>query len=258
MDLGKRRARRAGRGGLLTALADWVEATFGHRPRDAALFTAAVTHSSLEDDRSYERLEFLGDRVLGIGIAEWLFELFPDEPEGKLTRRLNLLVSGAVCAEVAREIGVAPHLRLNKQAADDGAGDSDYVLGDVIESLLGALYLEAGLAAATGWVRRAWATRVDRREAAPQHPKSALQDWALARNRPVPVYELVDQSGPGHARRHTVTARLGDAAETATGASKREAETEAARLLLATLLASDKPRKRRARGMRAVLPARAG
>ncbi|WP_425229229.1 ribonuclease III [Sphingomonas sp.] len=251
-----RRAPRADRGGVLTALAAWVEATFGHIPQDPALWTAAVTHSSREDEPSYERLEFLGDRVLGLGIAEWLYRLFPEEPEGKLTRRLNLLVSGATCAEVAREVGVAAHLRLNKQATDDGAGDSDYVLGDVIESLLGALYLEAGLDAAQAWVRRRWESRVNGDQATAKHPKSALQDWGLARSRGAPTYAVVGEEGPPNNRRFTVAARLGGEEARAEGGTKREAETAAARLLLAALEAATPVRRKRSRPPRTMLPKR--
>ena len=231
--------------------------TFGHEVADLSLWQRALTHGSREDEGSYERLEFLGDRVLGLSIAEWLYALFPNEPEGKLTRRLNLLVSGAVCAEVAREIGAGDRLRLNKQAVDDGVKESDYVLGDVVESLLGALYLEAGLEPARVWVRRAWESRVRRDEAAPKHPKAELQDWALAKNRGLPVYTIVDQSGPGHARRHTVSARLGEAEQVATGTTKREAETEAARLLLAVLHEQEPAKRKRPRPPRAILPKRA-
>ncbi|HEU0043107.1 ribonuclease III [Sphingomonas sp.] len=223
-----------------------MTATFGHAPADLALWTRALTHGSREDEGSYERLEFLGDRVLGLSIAEWLYQLFPDEPEGKLTRRLNLLVSGAICAEVAREIGVGAHLRLNKQASDDGVRESDYVLGDAIESLLGALYLEAGLEAAGGWVRQAWESRLNREDAAPKHPKAELQDWALAKNRGLPVYAIVEQSGPGHARQHTVSVRVGEAEQTGTGSTKREAETQAARRLLRQLKATAPIRKAKA------------
>lgn len=245
----------------MSELGPWVEATFGHRLRDLALWTRAVTHGSREDEPSYERLEFLGDRVLGLSMAAWLFELFPLEPEGKLTSRFNTLVSGAVCAEVAREIGVAEHLRMSKQALDDGARESEHVLGDLVEALLGALYLEAGLEPAQAWVRRAWESRVNHRHAAPKHPKAELQDWALANNRGLPIYVTTDQTGPDHARRHTVTVRVsgpGAGAEAAaTGATKREAETEAARLLLAALLADTPPKRRRVRPPRAILPKRA-
>lgn len=205
---------------------------FGRAPRDRASFVRALTHGSVGGD-SYERLEFLGDRVLGLTIAEWLFELFPDEPEGELSKRLNALVAGQTCAEVAREWGVPQHLVLGKQARDDGAADSDYVLGDVTESLIGAWYLEAGWAAARDFVRGAWAERITREARAPQHPKSALQEWAAAKGRRPPVYEVTDRSGPGHAPRFTVTVSVGKLAAAASGGSKQEAETEAAKALFA-------------------------
>lgn len=237
MDLGLGDALEPDRARLLSGDLDaWLAATFGAAPRDLARFERALTHGS-QAQANYERLEFLGDRVLGLVMAEWLFERFPAEPEGALSKRLNALVTGAVCAEVARQLDVRPHLRLGKQARDDGAADSDNVLGDVMEALIGALYLEAGLEPARAFVRRAWGTRVGTHEAAPQHPKSALQEWAAAHNRKPPAYEVVDRSGPHHAPRFTVRVSLGRLAEaTAAGASKQEAETEAAKALLERLL----------------------
>ncbi|WP_339500892.1 ribonuclease III family protein, partial [Pseudomonas canadensis] len=129
---------------MSNTLHDWLTAALGHAPLDLIPFERALTHGS-QAAANYERLEFLGDRVLGLVMAEWLFELFPGEPEGALSKRLNALVTGAVCADVARGLGVAAQLRLGKQARDDGAADSDNVLGDVMEALIGALYLEAGL-----------------------------------------------------------------------------------------------------------------
>ena len=214
-------------------LAGWIEATFGGAPGDLARFDRALTHGS-QASANYERLEFLGDRVLGLAMAEWLYELFPDEPEGSLSKRLNALVTGAVCADVAREIGVRPFLRLGKQARDDGAADSDNVLGDVIEALIGALYLDAGFDPARAFVRARWADRVHADARAPQHPKSALQEWAAAHNRKTPAYEVVARSGPQHAPRFTVRVSLGTfASAEAEGSSKQEAETAAARVLLA-------------------------
>ncbi|HEX7694259.1 MAG TPA: ribonuclease III [Sphingomonas sp.] len=216
-----------------TELASWITATFGHAPADLARFDRALTHGS-QASANYERLEFLGDRVLGLAMAEWLYDLFPDEPEGSLSKRLNALVTGAVCAEIAREIGVRPYLRLGKQARDDGAADSDNVLGDVMEALIGALYLEAGFAPTRDFVRARWADRVHADARAPQHPKSALQEWAAAHSRKTPVYEVVSRSGPHHAPRFTVRVSLGNFAEAqAEGSSKQEAETAAARALLA-------------------------
>lgn len=169
-------------------------------------------------------------------MAEWLWELFPKEPEGSLSKRLNALVTGAVCADVARDLGVRAHLKLGKQARDDGAHDSDNILGDVMEALIGAWYREAGLDAARAFVRKAWGDRVRRSDKAPQHPKSALQEWAAAAGRRAPDYAVIDRSGPHHAPRFTVQVRIGTFADaTATGANKQEAETAAAKTLLAKL-----------------------
>lgn len=227
-----RRALEPHRRRLLSDLADWLTVTLGHAPIDLAPFERALTHGS-QAAANYERLEFLGDRVLGLVMAEWLFELFSGEPEGALSKRLNTLVTGATCADVARSLGVAAQLRLGKQARDDGAADSDNVLGDVLEALLGALYREAGLDAARAAVRRAWGDRPMRQLAAPQHPKSALQEWAAAHNRKAPVYEVVERSGPHHAPRFRVKAAIGSFADAeAEGGSKQEAETAAATALL--------------------------
>lgn len=220
----------------MAALAKWVEKTLGRKPDDPALFERAMTHSS-RGDNHYERLEFLGDRVLGLAIATWLYELFPEEPEGKLSRRLNALVSGETCAEIARELGTGTHVILGKQARDDGAADSDNVLGDVVEALIGALYLEAGLEAATAFIRRAWGERVSTHDKAPKHPKSALQEWAAAHNRKPPAYRTADRSGPHHAPRFVVEVEInGVGTASAEGLSKQEAETAAAQALLEKLM----------------------
>ncbi len=227
----QRRALAADRRRVLSDLAAWLTRALGHAPRDVALFERALTHGSREV-ADYQRLEFLGDRVLGLVVAQWLFELFPQDTEGHLSKRLNTLVTGAVCAGVARDLGAAEHLRLGKQARDDGAAASDNVLGDVMEALIGAVYLEAGLDGAGVLVRRLWRDRVDRDADAPQHPKSALQEWAAATRRRAPAYEVVDRSGPGHAPRFTVRTTVGKLEAVAEGGSKQEAETAAAIALL--------------------------
>ena len=174
--------------------------------------------------------------MLGLAIATWLYELFPDEPEGKLSRRFNALVSGEVCAEVAREMGVGARALLGKQAREDGAADSDNVLGDIVEALIGALYIEAGFDAAAAFVRRIWADRVSTRDRAPKHPKSALQEWAAANDRKPPVYEMKHRSGPHHAPRFLVEVEIrGVGTASAEGLSKQEAETAAAKALLEKL-----------------------
>ena len=220
---------------ILTAdLDDWLTRLFGRGPTDPVPFARALTHGSQGSD-NYERLEFLGDRVLGLLMAEWLWETFPHDAEGQLSKRLNALVTGAVCADVARALGVPDHLRLGKQARDDGAIDSDNVLGDVMEALIGAWYREAGLNAARDFVRRAWGGRVHADAKPPQHPKSALQEWAAAHGRRVPSYAVTDRSGPHHAPRFTITVAIGKDEASASGANKQEAETAAATALLAKL-----------------------
>jgi ribonuclease-3 len=219
------------------AFAAWIRDTLGHEPRDIALFRRALTHGS-QGGPTYQRLEFLGDRVLGVAIATWLYEIFPDDPEGNLSARLNVVVSREVCAEVGRELNVPAQLILGKQARDDGAQLSDNVVGDAVEALIGAIYLESGLDGATVFVRRAWDGKLDRRAEAPKHPKSALQEWAAARQCAPPVYTLVGQHGPHHAPQFTVKVEVGGkrgGSATAEGTSKQEAEKAAATLLLEQL-----------------------
>lgn len=215
-------------------LDSWAEAALGHRFRNAAQLVRALTHKSAGAD-NYERLEFLGDRVLGAAIATWLYELFPNEPEGKLTRRYHRLVSGETCADVARRLGVPAVVRLDAQARADGGAQSDNILGDVVEALIGAVYLEGGLEAATGLIRRLWEPEIDPVSEAPKHPKSALQEWAAARSLKAPVYRLLGRSGPHHSPRFRVALAIeGLARIEAEGASKQEAETLAAETFLAS------------------------
>ena len=216
----------------MSPLADWLRRTLGRAPGDLALYERALTHASFGPDH-YERLEFLGDRVLGLVVADWLVDTYRNEAEGQLSQRLNALVTGEVCAEIARELGVPSHLRLGKQAQDDGVFRSDYVLGDVVESLIGALYLDAGLEACAAFIRRTWGGRVDRLAAPPKHPKAELQEWAAANNRRPPAYEVVNTSGPDHAPRFTVQVAVrGEGEAQGEGSSKQEAETAAAAAML--------------------------
>jgi len=215
---------------------EWLEAVLGHRPQDPALYAMALTHSSHSGASDYQRLEFLGDRVLGVTMAAWLYRLFPGEPEGALSRRFNALVSGGTCAVIARTLGIPKHLRLGKQARDDGASNSDNVLGDVVEALIGAVFLEGGLAAAERFIHRAWGDLVKTQQSAPRHPKSALQEWAASHRCRVPVYTLVSRSGPHHAPAFVVKVEIpGRAEASAEGSSKQEAETAAAEKLLEIL-----------------------
>ena len=215
--------------------AAFVAKALDYRPKDPALFERALTHGSA-GGKTYERLEFLGDRVLGLVVATWLYERFPDEPEGQMSRRYNALVARETCADVGRDIGVPAEIRLGRQAREDRATHSDNVIGDVVEALIGALYLEAGLEVVQAFIRRAWAPYVDEQKTAPMHPKSGLQELAAARNWGTPVYTVVGRSGAHHAPtfRIKVSVRGGGEAE-AEGASKQDAETAAAEALLGKL-----------------------
>lgn len=192
----------------------------------------AITHGSTGSPSQYQRLEFLGDRVLGLVIAEWLLDVLPGD-EGKLSQRLNALVSRVMCAEIARGIGLGPHIRLGKQARDDGGADSDNILGDVVEALIGASFLGRGFEATRATVRQLWADAVAGRAGVAKHPKSALQEWAAGNRRRTPEYRLVAREGPDHSARFTVAVSVHGIGEAqANGSSKQEAETAAAALFL--------------------------
>ena len=206
----------------------FITAIAGCTPEDEALWLEALTHGSTGEKRHYQRLEFLGDRVLGLTISEWLYE-HSDAAEGKLSQRLNALVSRSMCAEIARKIGLGTHIKLGKQAQDDGGQDSDNILGDVMEALIGALFVEQGFESARGMVRRLWADAFSGQTGKRKHPKSALQEWAASNRRKPPEYHLIDRSGPDHASQFTVLVSVKGVGEVeATATSKQEAETQAA------------------------------
>ena len=217
--------------GLAPATRAWLEAS-GFTVGDPALWRAALTHGSMDEDEDYERLEFLGDRVLGLAIAAWLYER-DLSPEGTLSQQLNALVSREMCARVGRGIGLGEHVRISKQARSDGGADSDNILGDVMESLLGAHFLEQGFAASADLVRNLWRPAIESGAGRDKHPKSALQEWAAGNQRKPPEYEVVDRTGPDHAAKFTVrvTVNKVGAAE-AVASSKQEAETAAARAFM--------------------------
>jgi ribonuclease-3 len=213
-------------------LAETLAAITGQPVGDAALYRQALTHGS-SGKADYQRLEFLGDRVLGLTIAAELYARYPAAPEGELSSRYNALVSGEACAEVARALDLPALLVLGAQAIGDGGRHSDNIAADIVESLIGALYLDAGMEAARGFILTHWGAMLDSQRAAPKHPKAALQEWALARGRRAPDYVVLDRSGPDHAPRFRVAARLGKLAEAeAEGPSKQAAEKAAAAALL--------------------------
>jgi ribonuclease-3 len=216
----------------MSGLPSFIAEALGREPREPKLFERAVTHGSHGRD-TYERLEFLGDRVLGVVIASWLYERFPSEPEGKMSRRYNALVARETCAEVGRALDLPQHIRLGKQAREDNAGFSDNVIGDVVEAVIGAIYLDGGLERAQAFVRSQWEPFLAGQQRAPVHPKSGLQEVAAEKKLGAPLYELVSRFGPHHSPRFRVKVSLGRHGEAeAEGDSKQEAETAAAAALL--------------------------
>lgn len=213
-----------------------AEALLGHSFARPGLLAEALTHRSAVGQGgmgSNERLEFIGDRVLGLLIAEWLIERFPGEREGGLGPRLAHLVSRPSLAAIAEAIGLPDLLSVSPGESKRGVRNRSTVLADALEALIGALYADAGLDAARRFVRRSFAVRIDAQEATPpKDSKTALQEWALARGPVLPVYQLIAQIGPSHAPRFHIRVMIGDASAEGAAGTKREAEQLAARALL--------------------------
>ena len=215
----------------LTAL----ERALGHRFADARLLLRAVTHSSMSGPgrEDNQRLEFLGDRVLGLVMAEALLAHDQAASEGQLAPRFNALVRKETCAEVAREIGLGEALKLGRSEQKSGGRRKQALLGDAMEAVIAAVYLDAGFETAQELVLRLWASRIEAVDEDAKDAKTALQEWAQARGLQPPAYVETGRSGPDHAPVFTIEARLstGETAE-ATAGSKRQAEQAAARALL--------------------------
>ncbi len=217
---------------------DEASVLLGHSFTQPGLLVEALTHRSAAGAKgvgSNERLEFVGDRVLGLVVAEWLIERFPHEQEGKLGPRLAALVSKPALAAIAEANNVGALLSVAPGEAKRGVSSQANVLADAVEAMIGALYLDAGLEAAKAFIHRVLATAVEAQAAPPKDPKTALQEWALKRAMALPHYRIVEQSGPSHAPKFVVSVSVGDASATATAGAKRAAEQEAARNLLEIL-----------------------
>lgn len=215
-----------------------AELLLGHHFAQPKLLTEALTHRSAAGARGHgsnERLEFIGDRVLGLIIAEWLIERFPQEREGALGPRLAALVSRPALATIAEAQGLAAFLAVAPGESKRGVRERSTVLADALEALIGALYLDAGLGPARDFIRRVFAGVVDQQFLPPKDPKTALQEWALKRALALPAYEVLEQSGPPHAPQFVVQVKVGETAAKGEAGSKRAAEQSAASLLLELL-----------------------
>ncbi|RMH40711.1 MAG: ribonuclease III [Alphaproteobacteria bacterium] len=222
---------------LSRELRDFQE-RLGHRFRRPELLLRALTHASIATRTrpDNERLEFLGDRVLGLVIAEALLEHDPAAAEGVLAPRYNALVRKETCADMARAVDLGAVLRLGKSEMMSGGRRKVALLGDAMEAVIGAVYLDAGFEAARDVVRRLWKGRLATVETDARDPKTALQEWAQARGMQPPSYTEVRREGPDHAPVFTVEARLADGRSAqASAPAKRHAEQAAARALLETL-----------------------
>ena len=224
-----------------------LELRLGHQFQDQGLLREALTHGSAtalkrQRRRTNERLEFLGDRVVGLAVAELLIRRYPDEPEGALSSRLSGLVSERALAEAARELDLGAWLEVARSEEEAGGRERPAILADALEAVLGAVYLDGGWEAAAALVRRRVEPRLETMVGPPRDAKTALQEWTQSRGLGLPEYRVTRTSGPAHAPTFEIAASLGDlASATATGGSKRAAEQAAAEQLLARLSAGSEP-----------------
>ncbi len=232
--------RRPGDGGGRAgdALEGLVE-TLRHRFENPELLRQALTHSSAasrRDAADYQRLEFLGDRVLGLIVSDLLFNRFTEEAEGALARRLASLVRRETLAEVAAGLGLGGYLVLAKAESEAGERDNPALLADACEAIIGALYLDGGLEAARAFIEPLWTPLLEAEPRPPQDAKTALQEWAQGRGLPLPEYHERHRTGPAHQPLFTVEVSVRDRPPAVgEGRSKRLAEQAAAEALLETL-----------------------
>jgi ribonuclease-3 len=226
-----RRTRRRARA------ATTLEATIGYRFKDPDLLNRALTHISAlgggNRAASYQRLEFLGDHVLGLVISDMLFRAFPKGDEGELSRRLADLVRRETCADVARAIDLGPALRLGASESNAGGRSRTAILADVCEALVGAVFVDGGYRAAAALVERLWGERTRAPVRPLRDPKTQLQEWAQARGLPTPAYREVERTGPHHNPEFRIAVTLpGREPAEGMGRSKRVAEQAAAAAML--------------------------
>ncbi|PCJ99518.1 MAG: ribonuclease III [Zetaproteobacteria bacterium] len=201
----------------------------GYSFKDETLLQTALTHSSTGQDENYERLEFLGDRVLGLAIASLLFRKFPNEKEGDLAKRLAFLVQGETLAKLATQINLGDYIIFSDAERDAGGAKNDHILADVFESVIGALYLDGGFVPCYALIETQWEGVLGMMTKPPQHPKTEIQEWAQAQGLALPHYDIIGQSGPDHVPIFEIQLTIkGHEPVTAKGRSRAEAEKLAA------------------------------
>lgn len=212
-----------------------LQATLGYQFRDARLLELALSHRSLPD-ASNQRLEFLGDSVLGLAVADMLYGMYPDEPEGDLSKRLVSLVNGEQLATIAEQWALGEYLFMSAGEEEQGGRANRSNLEDACEALLGAIYRDGGYDAARGVVLRFWQAHAEALKSPPKDPKTTLQEWAQGRSLPLPEYVLISSEGPSHAPNFVIEVRVnGLAPVRAEAGVKKQAERLAAEKLLATI-----------------------
>ena len=215
-----------------------LKSALGYEFSDRSLLLQALMHSSaaFQGRSSYERLEFLGDRVLGFTIADLLFDAYPHEEEGAMAKRHADLVRRKTLADVAREAGIGPHIEMSRGEAESGGRENDAILADVCEAIIAALYRDGGLEPARRFIARYWIDRLLAPSCTPEDAKTSLQEWAQGQGLPLPNYRTIGREGPDHAPKFTVRVGIQGWEEVdGCGSSKRAAERAAAEALLARL-----------------------
>ena len=215
---------------------DALQQRIGYRFRDGGLLDLALTHPSIANRQSNQRLEFLGDAILGAIVARILYDLYPTEQEGELARRHAALVRGETLTQIAREIGLGETLHIGTSETQSGGRDNASNLEDALEALIGALYLDGGMEAVENFIVPRWTELAQKTETPPKDAKTSLQEWAQARGLPIPVYRMLESTGPAHAPQFTIEVTVqGYPPAQAKAASKRVAEQMAAGKLLEKL-----------------------
>lgn len=237
--MGKMKSRPSA---IAPVAANTLENKLGYSFSNPGLLQQALTHSSAVTGRAkgqargdYERLEFLGDRVLGLIVADLLYHRYENADQGHIARRFNALVRKETLADVAQTLDLGPSIIFSDGERAAGGAEKPAILADVMEAIFGAMFLDGGLEPVNDLIGRLWADRIEDLQRAPKDAKTQLQEWAHSVGRAQPVYEQAGRSGPDHAPEFTVKVMSGEAFAIGKGGSKRLAEQEAAQALLSQL-----------------------